>query len=82
VAFPGIAWSRSGAEIVEYIGARIWPDKEFRRLRAKLVETEPASSESQWGRLSQGQRILRWLTSSPLRVGTLHAVRMALAQAD
>jgi Uncharacterised nucleotidyltransferase len=81
-AFPGIAWSRSGAEIVEYIGARIWPDKEFRRLRAKLVETEPASSESQWGRLSQGQRILRWLTSRPLRVGTLHAVRTALAQAD
>jgi hypothetical protein len=81
-AFPGIAWSRSGAEIVEYIGTRIWPDKEFRRLRAKLVETEPASSETQWGRLSQGQRILRWLTSRPLRVGTLHAVRMALAQAD
>jgi hypothetical protein len=81
-AFPGIAWSRSGAEIVEYIGTRIWPNKELRRLRAKLLETELATSETQWGRSSQGQRILRGLTSRPLRVGTLHAVRMALAQAD
>jgi hypothetical protein len=80
-AFPGIVWSRSCAEIVEYIGGRIWPDKEMRRLRAKLVETEVAASATQWGRLSQRRRILRWLTSRPLRVGTLHAVRMALAQA-
>jgi hypothetical protein len=81
-AFPGIAWSRSGAEIVEYIGGRIWPNKELRRLRAKLVETEVAASATQWGRLSQRQRMLRWLTSRPLRVETLHAVRMALAEAD
>jgi hypothetical protein len=80
-AFPGIAWSRSGAEVVEYIGGRIWPDKEMRRQRAKLVETEVAASATQWGRLSQRQRMLRWLTSRPLRVETLHAVRMALAQA-
>jgi hypothetical protein len=80
-AFPGIAWSRSCAEIVEYIGGRVWPDKELRRLRAKQVETEAASAATQWGRLSQRQRALRWLTSRPLRVETLHAVRMALAQA-
>ena len=80
-AFPGIAWSRSCAEIVEYIGGRVWPDKELRRLRAKQVETEAASSANQWGGLSQTQRTLRWLTSKPLRVETLHAVRMALAQA-
>jgi hypothetical protein len=81
-AFPGIAWSRSCAEIVEYIGGRIWPDKESRRQRDIRLETEPATSESQWGRLSQRQRMLRWLTSRPLRVETLHPVRMALAQAD
>ncbi|HEY0748962.1 MAG TPA: nucleotidyltransferase family protein [Steroidobacteraceae bacterium] len=80
-AFPGIAWSRSGAEILQYIGGRFWPDKESRRLRAKLVKTELAAAESQWCRLSQRQRALRWLTSRPLRVETLHAVRMALAQA-
>jgi hypothetical protein len=80
-AFPGIAWSRSCAEIVEYIGGRVWPDKEARRLRDMRLETELATSETQWGRLSQRQRMMRWLTSRPLRVETLHAVRMALAQA-
>jgi hypothetical protein len=80
-AFPGIAWSRSGAEIVQYLGDRIWPNKEMRRQRAKLVETEVAASVNDWGRLSQKQRMLRWLTSRPLRVETLSPVRMALAQA-
>jgi len=81
-AFPAIAWSRSCAETVEYISGRIWPDKEMRRVRDIRVETDVAMSETQWGRLSQRQRILRWLTSRPLRGDTLHAVRMALAQAD
>jgi hypothetical protein len=80
-AFPGIAWSRSGAEIVEYLGGRIWPNKEMLRQRAKLLETQVAASATHWGRLSQKQRMLRWLTSRPLRAETLHAVRMALAQA-
>jgi hypothetical protein len=80
-AFPGIAWSRSWAEIAEYIGARLWPDKEMRRLRDVQLETEPAASATEWGRLSQRQRMLRWLTSKPLRTQTLYAVRMALAEA-
>ena len=80
-AFPGIVWSRSCAEIVEYIGGRIWPDKEARRLRDFRLESDLATSETQWGRLPQGQRMFRWLTSRPLRVQTLHAVRMALDQA-
>jgi hypothetical protein len=80
-AFPGIAWSRSCAEIVEYIGGRVWPDKELRRLRVEQVATDVASAATQWGRLSQRQRTLRWLTSRPLRVETLYALRLALAQA-
>jgi hypothetical protein len=78
-AFPGIVWSQSFAEIAEYIGGRIWPDNESRRLRDHRVETDIAASRTQWSRLSQGQRLLRWMTSRPLRVETLHAVRMALA---
>jgi AcrR family transcriptional regulator len=81
-AFPGIAWSRSIAEVAEYVGGRIWPDRELRRLRDMRLTTELATSESQWGRLSQRQRMLRWMTSRPLRVDTLRAVCMALAQAD
>jgi hypothetical protein len=80
-AFPGIVWSRSWAEIVEYVGGRVWPGSESRRLREFRLETEVATSETPWGRLSQRQRMLRWLTSRPLRVETLHAVRLALAQA-
>jgi hypothetical protein len=79
-AFPGIVWSRSWAEIVEYIGGRIWPDKEMRRQRAMLLETQVSASATRWSRMSQRQRMLRWLTSRPLRVETLHAVRMARAQ--
>jgi hypothetical protein len=78
-AFPGIGWSRSFAEIVEYIGGRIWPDNETRRQRDLRVENDFIATETQWCRLSQGQRMLRWMTSRPLRVETLHAVRMALA---
>jgi Uncharacterised nucleotidyltransferase len=81
-AFPGIAWSQSFAETAEYIGGRIWPDKEMRRQRALRVETDFVASQTQWCGLSQRQRMLRWLTSKPLRVETLHAVRMALAQAQ
>jgi hypothetical protein len=80
-AFPGIVWSRSCAEIVEYIGGRIWPDKETRRVRNIRLDTELATSASQWGRLSQKRRMMRWLTSRPLRVETMHAVRIALALA-
>jgi hypothetical protein len=80
-AFPGIGWSRSIAEVVEYMGGRIWPDKEMRRQRDVRVETDFVASQTQWCGMSQGQRMLRWVTSKPLRVETLHAVRMALAQA-
>lgn len=79
-AFPGIGWSQSFAEIIEYIGGRIWPDNESRRQRDLRVENDFVASQTQWCQLSQRRRLLRWMTSRPLRVETLHAVRMALAQ--
>jgi hypothetical protein len=81
-AFPGILWSQSFGEAAEHVGARIWPSKEMRRMRATLAETELAAAATPWGRMSQWQRARRWLTSRPLRADTLHAVRMALAQAE
>lgn len=80
-AFPGIAWSQSLAELIQYIGGRIWPDKESLHQRDLRVQTDFVASQTQWCQLSQGQRLLRWLTSRQLRVETLHAVRMALVQA-
>jgi hypothetical protein len=80
-AFPGIGWSQSFAEIFEYIGGRIWPDEESLRQRELRAANDFVASQKQWSRLSQRRRMLRWMTSRPLRMETLHAVRMALSQA-
>jgi hypothetical protein len=79
-AFPGIGWSRSLSEMLECIRSRIRPTAETRRLRKAVAQTEVAGSNSEWTRLSQGQRILRWVISRQARPDTLHAVRTALAQ--
>jgi hypothetical protein len=78
-AFPGVGWSQSLGEIVQYMAVRLWPTAEARRQRTWLAETDQATSHSHWGRLSQRQRTLQWITSRPVRVTTQHAIRMALA---
>jgi hypothetical protein len=79
-AFPGIGWSRSLSEMLDCVRSRVRPNAEIRRLRKVVAQTEVASSHSDWARLSQGQRILRWIVSRQPRPDTLHAVRTALAQ--
>ena len=54
----------------------------MRRQRDLRVETDFVASQTQWCGLSQRQRVVRWLASRPLRVETLHAVRLALAQSS
>jgi Uncharacterised nucleotidyltransferase len=78
-AFPGIGWSRSASEVMEYVGSRLWPGKETLQLRKVLAQTEVPASQSAWSHSTQGQRILRWLMSRQVRPDTMHAVRMALA---
>jgi hypothetical protein len=77
-AFPGIGWSRSAAEMLQYMVSRIRPGKEILYIRKVMVETQVAVSQSQWGRLSQQQRMLRWVMSRQVRADTMHAVRSAL----
>ena len=79
-AFPGILWSRSFAEMLEHVASRIRPGKDMLQLRKVMVETQVAVSQSAWGRMSQGQRMLRWMIARQTRADTLHAVRTALAQ--
>jgi hypothetical protein len=79
-AFPGIEWSRSPGAMAQYAVSRIWPSRETRRLRRVMVETEVAASMSEWAKLSQGRRLIRWLTSRQPRFDTLHAVQTALQQ--
>lgn len=77
-AFPGIGWSRSFGEMLEYVASRIRPSEEALSVRRRLKETQVAVACSRWGGLSQWQRMLRWVTSRQPRVDTIHAVRSAL----
>ena len=77
-AFPGIVWSRSLGEMLEYVASRIRPSEEALSVRRALKETQAAVAHSRWGSLSQWQRMLRWITSRQPRVDTIHAVRHAL----
>jgi len=81
-AFPGIVWSRSVREILVYAASRVSPGSKHIALREHVAKTEAWASRSQWSHLSQGRRILRWVTSRPTRPLTMHAVRAALAQAQ
>jgi hypothetical protein len=79
-AFPGLEWSRSPLEALNFVTGRIWPSRKA-RLELDLGAAEiPASSTVPWYGISHGARILRWLFSSPPRVQTLLSVRAALAQ--
>jgi hypothetical protein len=80
-AFPGIEWARSVGELVGYAASRLRPSTAHLALREKSVRSETWAHQDPWARLSQGRRILRWVTSRPARPATMHAVRAALAQA-
>jgi hypothetical protein len=80
-AFPGIEWARSPAQMARYALSRLRPSKETLKLRQELVKTHVGAGASEWDRLSQGRRMLRWLTSPQARSETMHPVRMALSQA-
>jgi putative nucleotidyltransferase-like protein len=79
-AFPGIGWCQSPAEALQCIRNRILPDAEVRHLRKVIVKDEVAMVHSEWGHLTQRQRILRWMLSRQARPNTLHAVQAAIAQ--
>jgi hypothetical protein len=81
-AFPGIEWSRSASEMARYIVSRVRPSGEMLALREHTARTQVATSGSPWHRLSQSQRVLRWVISRPPRAYTMLAVRMALSQAQ
>jgi hypothetical protein len=81
-AFPGIEWSQSVPEILGYAASRVWPGARHVALREQLANIQPDTAQDQWTRLSQGHRILRWMTSRPTRAQTMQAVRAALTHAQ
>jgi hypothetical protein len=78
-AFPGILWSRSGSEALEFMRRRIWPSREARSELREGAAQIPQSSSVPWYGISHGARIMVWLFSRPPRVQTLLSVRAALA---
>jgi Uncharacterised nucleotidyltransferase len=78
-AFPGVEWSRSPREALEFMISRIWPSREARLELREGGAQIPDSSSVPWYGISHGARILRWVFSRPPRVQTLLSVRAALA---
>jgi hypothetical protein len=78
-AFPGVEWSRSPREALEFVIGRIWPSREARLELKEGGAQIPDSSSVPWYGISHGARILRWIFSRPPRVQTLLSVRAALA---
>jgi hypothetical protein len=77
--FPGIAWSRSLAEMARYVANRVRPNREWHVQGALLAETYPWSAESPRLRRTHVQRVLGWF-SQPMRLETRVSVQGALAQ--
>ena len=80
-AFPGIEWSQTLPELLAFAASRVRPEAKQLAQRERLAKTEVWAKQGQWSSMSQGRRILRWVTSRQTRPVTMHAVRAALAQA-
>jgi hypothetical protein len=78
-AFPGIAWSRSPADVLRYARSRALPDRDTLELARAALERQPQMRQVRWYQLSQSRRIARWLLSRPPRVQTITSVAAALS---
>lgn len=81
-AFPGTEWARSAGELLAYVAARFMPSAETMSMRREMARIQPRVSGGEWARLSQHQRVLRWLLSAQARHETLEPVRAALQPAS
>jgi len=79
-AFPGVEWSRTPGEAVDFMISRIWPTREARMELKESAAQIPGSTTIPWYGIPHSVRILRWLFSRPPRVQTLLSVHAALMQ--
>jgi hypothetical protein len=77
-ALPGIAWSRSPADVLRYARSRALPDRDTLELARSSLERTPQMRRVPWYQLSQSRRVARWLLSRPPRVQTITSVAAAL----
>jgi hypothetical protein len=81
-AFPGIEWSRSLPEVLSYAASRVRPNAQHMTHRKYVAANQAWAKRSDWSGLSQGRRILRWLSSRQTRPSTMHAITAAFSQAQ
>lgn len=81
-AFPGIEWSRSLPEVLSYAASRVRPNAQHMTHRKYVAANQTWAKRSDWSGLSQGRRILRWLSSRQTRPSTMHAITAAFSQAQ
>ena len=77
-AFPGIEWSNSPVEMLQFVARRLRPDTETLAVRSEIARTHPGAARSEWSHASQGRRALRWIFSRPARMETLTSVHAVL----
>jgi hypothetical protein len=78
-AFPGIAWSRSALEALQFMKRRVLPSRRALRELEFATAAMPQLQQVSWYDESHLKRILRWVTSRPPRVQTILSVTAALA---
>jgi hypothetical protein len=77
-AFPGLSWSRSAHEAVQFMRTRMFPAREALEELARSVESMPALRTVRWYEQKHATRVLRWIFSRPPRVQTITAVTAVL----
>jgi hypothetical protein len=79
-AFPGIEWSKSIGELLGFAASRVRPNALHLAHRKQTATSQGWAKQDDWSSLSQGRRMLRWLTSRQTRPATMHAIAAAFAQ--
>jgi len=79
-AFPGIEWSRSIGELLGFAASRVRPNALHLAHRKQTATSQTWAKQDAWSRMSQGRRMLRWLTSRQTRPVTMHAIAAAFTQ--
>jgi hypothetical protein len=80
-AFPGIEWSQSIPELLAYAASRVRPNARHMEQRQHVATTQTWAKHCEWSSMSQGRRVLHWLTSRQTRPTTMHAISAAFTQA-
>ncbi|HEU5134681.1 MAG TPA: nucleotidyltransferase family protein [Steroidobacteraceae bacterium] len=81
-AFPGVHWSRSLREALQFARSRIVPDRAALAELRIAAAAQPALEQISWYGIPHLHRLLRWTFARPPRVQTMMSLRAALAAGD